>query len=116
MTTITKSYGQSHTSHQTQSNSSSLSLSQRYDNYIESLKFSHFGLISMAILIGSIIGGIAAMFVFQANAPFWQFIVGLGFTMANLVASIAQAPTKWVFNLFVLSLIVNTLLIVTNMF
>ena len=116
MTTITKSYSQSHTSHQTQNNSNTISLSKRYDDYIESLKFSHFGLIAMAILIGSMMGGVAAMFVFEAGAPLWQFIVGLGFTMANLVASIAQAPTKWVFNLFVLSLIVNTILIVANMF
>ncbi len=116
MTTITKSFSQSQISHSTLANSNTVSLSKRYNDLIESLKFSHFGLISMAILIGSIMGGIAAMFVFQAGAPLWEFIVGLAFTMANLVASISQAPTKWVFNLFVLSLIVNTLLIVANMF
>jgi hypothetical protein len=70
----------------------------------------------MAILIGSIMGGVAAMFVFQNDTPLWQFITGLAFTMANLVASIAQAPTKWVFNLFILSLIVNSILILVNMF
>ena len=116
MTTITKSYGQSQISYVNRSNSNSITLLKRYNDLIEDLNFSQFGLISMSILIGSIMGGIAAMFVFQAGAPLWQFIVGLIFTMANLVASIAQAPTKWVFNLFVLSLIVNTLLIVANMF
>lgn len=116
MTTITKSYGESQISYKSQSNSNSLTLSKRYNDLIEELKFSHFGLISMSILIGSIMGGIAAMFVFQNGAPLWQFIIGLTFTMANLVASIAQAPTKWVFNLFALSLIVNTFLIVANMF
>ena len=114
MTTITKSYGQSQISYVNRSNS--ITLLKRYNDLIEELKFSHFGLISMAILIGSIMGGISAMFVFQAEAPLWEFIVGLTFTMANLVASISQAPTKWVFNLFVLSLIVNTFLIVANMF
>jgi hypothetical protein len=94
--------------------SSNLSLSARYNKFIEDLKFSHFGLISMAILMGSIMGGIAAMFVFENQAPMWQFILGLGVSMANLVASIAQAPTKWVFNLFVLSLIVNCALILAN--
>ena len=116
MTTITKSYGQTQMSSQTYSNSNSLSLINRYNKIIDDLKFSHFGLISMAILIGSIMGGTAAMFVFEAGAPLWEFIVGLTFTMANLVASIAQAPTKWVFNLFILSLIVNSTLIVVNMF
>ena len=110
MSTIAKNFSQS------QANSNELSLSAHYNKFIEDLKFSHFGLISMAILIGSIMGGIAAMFVFQNNAPDWQFIVGLAFSMANLVACIAQAPTKWVFNLFALSLLVNTLLILANAF
>jgi len=108
MSTITKTFNQSA--------SANLSLGARYNKFIEDLKFSHFGLISMTILIGSIMGGIAAMFVFENHAPTWQFIVGLSASMANLVASIAQAPTKWVFNLFVLSLIVNTLLILANSF
>lgn len=87
-----------------------------YDRWIEKLKFSHFGIISMTILIGSILGGIASMYVFQNHAPFWQFIVGLYCAMANLVASIAQAPTKWVVNLFFLSTAVSTLLILINLF
>lgn len=110
MATITKSFNQSQTS------SNDLSLSARYNKFIEDLKFSHFGLISMSILIGSIMGGIAAMFVFESGAPFWQFGLGLAVSMANLVAAIAQAPTKWAFNLFVLSLVVNTLLILANSF
>jgi hypothetical protein len=87
-----------------------------YDRLIENLNFSYFGLISMTILIGSIMGAIASMFVFQNNAPFWQFIVALYCAMANLVASIAQAPTKWVVNLFLLSTAVSSLLIVINLF
>ena len=88
----------------------------RYDKLIEDLKFSHFGLMSMAILIGSCLGGITAMFVFENHAPFWEFAIALIVTMANLVASIAQAPTKWVLNVFVLSLAVNAILILINMF
>lgn len=85
-----------------------------YDRFIERIKFSHFGLISMAILIGSCLGGIATMKIFENNAPLWQFIVSLGITMANLVACIAQAPTKWVVNLFGASLIVNIILLLAN--
>lgn len=110
MSTVAKNFSQS------QANSSELSLSARYNKFIEDLKFSHFGLISMAILFGSIMGGIAAMYVFENQAPMWQFILGLGVSMANLVASIAQAPTKWVFNLLVLSVIVNIGLILANSF
>lgn len=86
-----------------------------YGRWLEKLEFSYYGIISMTILIGSILGGIASMFVFQNDAPFWQFIVGLYCAMANLVASIGQAPIKWVVNLFFLSAAVSTLLIIINL-
>jgi hypothetical protein len=103
----------SHISERSKTNSASVSA---YDRWIESLNFSYFGIISMTILVGSILGGIASMFVFQNDAPFWQFVVGLYCAMANLVASISQAPIKWVVNLFFLSTAVSTLLIVINAF
>lgn len=87
-----------------------------YGKLIENLHFSYFGMISMTILIGSIIGGISAMYVFQSHAPFWEFILCMGVALANLVASISQAPTKWVFNLAVINLVVNTALIMVNAF
>lgn len=108
MATLTKSYPQS----QSVSHSGA---GFSYNALIEKLKFNHFALISMAILIGSCAGGIAAMYVFMSGAPLWVFIVGLGVSMANLIACIAQAPTKWVFNLFVLSIVVNTLLVITHL-
>lgn len=86
-----------------------------YDRFIEQLHFSYFGLIAMAILIGSCLGGITTMKIFEADAGMWQFVLGLGVTMANLVASISQAPTKWVVNLFALSLLVNTVLLLVNL-
>lgn len=104
----------SKTHEQTNYAGKSLSLGQRYNLFIERLKFSHFALISMAILVGSCVGGIATMFVFENNSPIWQFLLAVGFSMANLVAAISQAPTKWVFNLFMSSLIVSTFLIIIN--
>lgn len=85
-----------------------------YDQFIERLKFSHFGLISMAILISSCLGSITTMKVFESGAPLWQFVISLAFTMANLVACISQAPTKWVVNLFAASMVVNTILLLLN--
>src|SRR5690606_30144178 len=85
-----------------------------YDKFVEGLKFSHFGLIAMAILFGSCLGSVATMMVFQNDAPIWQFGLSLSVTMANLVACISQAPTKWVINLFGLSLIVNTFILLLN--
>jgi hypothetical protein len=110
MTTIAKAY--SHVNqHETVQ---SVSLSTGYDRFIKKLEFSHYGLVAMAILIGSCLGSIATMKIFQNHAGDWQFIVSLGFTMANLVACIGQAPTKWVVNLFAASLFVNALLLVIN--
>ena len=106
MTTLTKNY--------THQNSSSVSLTEQYNKFINKLQFSYFGLISMTILIGSIIGGIAAMYIFENNAPMWQFIFCIGFSTMNNVFAISQAPVKWVFNTFVLTVLVNTLLILVN--
>jgi len=106
MTTLTKTYAHQHTD--------SVSLLERYNNLMNKLQFSYFGLISMAILIGSILGGIAAMYVFEHDAPLWQFILCLGFSMMNNVFAISQAPVKWVFNTFVLTVLVNSFLIILN--
>lgn len=85
-----------------------------YNSLIKRLEFSHFSVIAMALLIGSCMGGITTMKIFQNHAPDWQFIVSLGFAMANLVACIAQAPTKWVVNLFVACMLVNGILLFVN--
>ena len=93
----------------------SSSFSQRYNKLIANLTQNYFGLISMTILIGSCLGGITTMIIFQNDSPIWQFILGLGFSMTNLVCAISQAPTKWVFNSFVLSVFVNTCLLLLNL-
>jgi hypothetical protein len=85
-----------------------------YSRLIEDLKFSHFGLISLAILFGSCLGGVAAMYVLMAGFPIWAVGVGLAASLANLVACIAQAPTRWVVNLFTFSVVVNLLLFILS--
>lgn len=86
-----------------------------YAKFIEKLNFSYFGIISMTILIGSIVGGIAASVILTNDAPIWQLGVCAAVSMANNTAGIGQAPTKWVVNLFILSLVVNTLLLLANL-
>lgn len=108
MTTFAKSISQ------TQQLEKSVIGTSRYDAFIKKMEFNHFALISMAILVGSCLGGIATMAIFENNAPFWQFALGLGISMANLVACISQAPTKWVVNLFGASLLINTVLLLMN--
>jgi len=109
MTTLAKSY--SHT----QALESTTGLRGRYNAFIKKLEFSYFGLIAVAILVGSCLGSAATMKIFENNAPFWQFVLSLGITMANLVACISQAPTKWVVNLFGAGLVINTVLLAVNL-
>ncbi len=86
-----------------------------YAKLIEKAQFSYFGIIAMTITIGSILGGIAAMFVFQNDAPTWQLGVAMMVSMANNVAAIGQAPTKWVVNIFALCVVLNLLIIAVNL-
>lgn len=86
-----------------------------YEKFIKNLEFSYFGLISMTILIGSIFGGIAASFILSNEAPIWELCLCAAVSMASNTAGIGQAPTKWVFNLFIFGLITNLTLILVNL-
>jgi hypothetical protein len=108
MSTLSKDYSQSGSNYHDQA--AATGLAARYHKLIEDLKFSHFALISLAILVGSCLGGVAAMYVLMAGLPIWAVGIGLAASLANLVACIAQAPTKWVVNLFTRSVIVNAIL------
>ena len=87
-----------------------------YDNLIAKAESSYFGLIAMTISIGSILGGIGAMYIFQNDALTWQLAVCMSFAMANNVAAIGQAPTKWLVNIFAVDVLVSLLLIAINAF
>lgn len=87
-----------------------------YDKMIEKLNFSYFGLIAMTISMGSIIGGIAAMYILENDAPIWQLGLCMAGAMANNVAAIGQAPTRWVVNIFILNFVISALLITINAF
>ena len=87
----------------------------QYEKFIHNLNFSYFGLISMTILVGSIIGGIAASFVLANDAPIWELCLVAAVSMASNTAGIGQAPTKWVFNLFIIGIVTNVTLILANL-
>ncbi len=87
-----------------------------YDQLIKKAEFSYFGILSMVILIGSCWGAIAAMMIFQNNGPIWEVGIAIAATMSANTAAIGQAPTKWLINLAIASMAVNTLLILVNAF
>lgn len=60
----------------------------KYAEFIEKLEFSYFGLISMTILIGSIIGGISASVILSNDAPVWQLGLCAAVAMGNNTAAI----------------------------
>jgi hypothetical protein len=82
-----------------------------YQRFLEEAKFNYFAVISMAILISSIWGGITAMVILENNAPIWVLCVNIYITMASNIASIGQAPVKWVINLFTLAMLVNLIIV-----
>lgn len=109
MTTLTKTYGRFDTNTQT------ITLASRYNQFIKRIEFNYFAIIAMAILISSCLGSVATMKIFENAGPLWMFILSLAVTMANLAACISQASTKWVVNLFSLSVLVNAILLVANL-
>jgi len=86
-----------------------------YKKLIKKAEFSYFGLISLTITVGSILGGIAAMFIFQNGSPIWQLGIAMSLSMSNNVLAIGQAPAKWIVNLFTACVILNLLLIAINL-
>lgn len=55
------------------------------------------------------------MLIDRNNAPVWQMAVNVAVSMASNVAAIGQAPLKWVMNLFILSVILNSILMILQM-
>ncbi|MGZ3905110.1 MAG: hypothetical protein ACXVC6_15515 [Bacteroidia bacterium] len=79
--------------------------------FMAEAKYNYFAVIAMAILVISIWGGITAMVIQQAGGPVWALCINIYITMASNIASIGQAPVKWVVGLFTTAVLVNLLLI-----
>jgi len=84
---------------------------QKLDEFAEK---GYYGMMSTAILLGSVMGGIMAMVTLERNNLF-LLAIGLAVTMANLVLSIGQAPAKWLVRGLLTCVIVNTLIIIISL-
>jgi hypothetical protein len=87
---------------------------KKYDDFIKKNQSNYFSFIAMTILVGSIWGGVAAMFIDKANAPIWMLALNVGMAMANNIVAIGQAPLKWVLNIFIANMVVNAILMALN--
>jgi energy-coupling factor transporter transmembrane protein EcfT len=85
-----------------------------YHDLISELEKFYFGMIVFTIMVGSMMGSIAAMYISQSGAPIWQMSLCIAAAMCNNVMAIGQAPTKWVFNVFVFTTLLQVVLIIVN--
>jgi heme/copper-type cytochrome/quinol oxidase subunit 3 len=73
----------------------------KYELLIEKLDFSYFGLISITILVGSIIGGITASVILNSHAPIWELVICSSVSMVFAIDSCKrkkrQAMLNWLF-------------------
>lgn len=85
-----------------------------FKSFTEAIEFSYFGVISFTITVGSCLGGITAMYLFENKAPVWMIALSIVAAMANNVAAIAQVPAKWLIRIFLTCIITLVLLIMTS--
>ena len=88
-----------------------------YTKYLFDFKKHYILYIPLSIILQSCVGSIAAMYVLMNhNSSFYMFELSLCVivTMSYNASIMAQFKHKWVFNLLILTLIVNIGLIVIN--
>jgi hypothetical protein len=85
-----------------------------FKSFTDAVQFSYFGVISFTITVGSCLGGITAMYLFENKAPVWMIALSIVAAMANNVAAIAQVPAKWLIRVFFTCVITLVLLITAS--
>jgi hypothetical protein len=88
-----------------------------YDQIVEDYKENFYGISSIAIIASTCLGSIAAMMsLFSGNGFLPMFLVFLSVVVccAHLVAFLSVQKPRMILNLLILSLVVNTLLIILN--
>ena len=90
------------------------SFTRGYNRFIDRLEDSYFFIVSMILLIGSNLGIVTAMFTHYNHGGELEMIVSVSATMIVNIACILRVPMNWLFNLFVISVLVNSLLLALN--
>ncbi len=85
-----------------------------YDKFVERIENSYFFVISMIVLISSSLGGVTLMCIHQKHGGDNEMMFTVCVAMATNIACIVQTPMKWTFNLFIISLLVNSFLLLLN--
>lgn len=87
-----------------------------YERLIQQLDFSYFAFISFCIAFSACLGGGLVKFSLEYNTVLWQFVLGMCLSLVNIIACVAQFPTRWIFGIFVSSTLANTVLILISVF
>lgn len=86
-----------------------------YNNILRDFQSSYMMMIPLSIIVQSCLGSAATLYISVNKGPMMLFQLGLCImvTMLYNAAILAQLKTKLIFNLLILSILINTLLIVT---
>jgi len=88
-----------------------------YNKYLTMFKTEYMLYIPLSIIFQSCLGSIAAMYILENHVPSFSFFqLGLCVVVSMLynASVLAQLNSKLVFNLLLLTITVNTLLLILN--
>lgn len=90
-----------------------------YQNYLQVYTRGYIGYSTLNVMIQSCLGGITAMLILMhGNAPaqMAQLFITVMLCVGYNGAILSQMPVKFSFNLFIASIVINTIVLVTNCF
>ncbi len=89
-----------------------------YTYLLSEFKSTYYTMIPLSIILQSCIGSIAAMYILvdhTRSTAMLELIICVVTCMFYNAAVLAQLRVKWVFNLLLLSIVINVLLIIINL-
>jgi len=89
-----------------------------YTKYLSDFQNRYSLYIPLFIIFQSCLGSVAAMYILMNSTKtfhFFELILCVSVCMIYNSSVLAQVKSKWVFNLLILSVIVNTFLILLNL-
>ncbi|RKE94916.1 hypothetical protein [Ichthyenterobacterium magnum] len=90
-----------------------------YKNCLQDFKERYIIYIPLTIILQSCIGSIAAMYILMNSTldsfPFFELSLCVILSMLYNASVLAQLNYKFVFNLLIMSTVINTLLIIINL-
>lgn len=90
-------------------------LAARIRKQLIAFENARYALMTILMTAQSCIGSIACMYILQNNAPTPLLMICAAITMGSNAMFIAQANAKWCLGAFYLSVLVNSILILSNL-